>query len=87
MDDQPAPRLNRRALAVLRFVSRHIAERGYPPSFREIIDGTDLESTYTVHWYLGALAAAGCLERDSGVSRGLRVTEAGAALVAAEVAA
>lgn len=50
-------------------------DNGYPPTVREICTLTGIHSTSQVAYYLKQLEGAGYLERDKGVSRGIRVTQ------------
>lgn len=59
---------------ILETIARTVAERGYPPSVREIADAVGLASTSAVHHHLLALEREGLLERGSHSSRALRVT-------------
>ena len=64
---------------ILDCIARTVAERGYPPSVREIADGVGLASTSAVHHHLIALERDGLLERGSHSSRALRLTRQGEA--------
>jgi repressor LexA len=66
-----------RKLKILDSIARTVAERGYPPSVREIADAVGLASTSAVHHHLIALERDGLLERGSHSSRALRLTEQG----------
>lgn len=57
-------------------------ENGYPPSIREICKRTKITSTSVVNYYLEHLEELGYIERDSHVSRGIRLlkTVSGAAV-------
>ncbi|MEP6469082.1 MAG: transcriptional repressor LexA [Chloroflexota bacterium] len=68
-----------RKLKILDSIARTVAERGYPPSVREIADAVGLASTSAVHHHLIALERDGLLERGSHSSRALRLTEQGEA--------
>src|SRR5439155_10621167 len=59
---------------ILECIARTVADRGYPPSVREIADGVGLASTSAVHHHLLALERDGLLERGSHSSRALRLT-------------
>jgi repressor LexA len=59
---------------ILESIARTVAERGYPPSVREIADAVGLASTSAVHHHLIALERDGLLERGSHSSRALRLT-------------
>ena len=64
---------------ILECIARTVAERGYPPSVREIADAVGLASTSAVHHHLTALERDGLLERGSHSSRAIRLTSAGEA--------
>ena len=64
---------------ILEFIGRAVADRGYPPSVREIADAVGLASPSAVHHHLIALERDGLLERGSNSSRALRVTAHAAA--------
>jgi repressor LexA len=64
---------------ILDCIAHTVAERGYPPSVREIADAVGLASTSAVHHHLLALEREGLLERGSHSSRALRLTEQGEA--------
>jgi repressor LexA len=64
---------------ILDCIARTVAERGYPPSVREIADAVGLASTSAVHHHLIALERDGLLERGQHSSRALRLTRQGEA--------
>ena len=64
---------------IIECIARTVAERGYPPSVREIADAVGLASTSAVHHHLTALEREGLLERGSHSSRALRLTARGGA--------
>jgi len=66
--------LSTRQEKILSFVGQFSEDRGYPPSIREIGDAVDISSTSVVNYHLRALEQKGYLERDSSVSRGMRLT-------------
>jgi repressor LexA len=59
---------------ILETIAQAIAERGYPPSVREIADAVGLASTSAVHQHLTALEREGLLERGAKLTRALRLT-------------
>ena len=59
---------------ILEHIAHTVAERGYPPSVREIADAVGLASPSAVHHHLIALERDGLLERGSRSSRALRLT-------------
>ncbi len=61
--------------AVLFFIVEYLGENGYPPSIREIQDEVGISSTSVVSYNLDKLAEAGLIERESTVSRGIRLSE------------
>jgi len=60
---------------VLEFMTNYQNENGRPPSIREIGEKVKISSTSVVNYYLDQLKKMGYLERDTRVSRGLRLTE------------
>lgn len=69
--------LTSRQRDVLNFIARFIAERQYPPTYREIMRKFDYASTNGVSRHLDALQRKGAIEIDHKVSRGIRVVENG----------
>lgn len=65
--------LTERQQAVLDCISRQIAERGYPPSVREIGEAVGLGSPSTVHAHLESLERLGYLRRDPTKPRAIEV--------------
>lgn len=70
-----AGRLSPRQQKILAFIRRFIAERGYPPTIREIGRGCGISSTSVVDYNLTVLERLGFLRRDREVSRGIELTE------------
>ena len=64
---------------ILESIARAVAERGYPPSVREIAEAVGLASPSAVHHHLTTLEREGLLERGSHSSRALRLTVRGEA--------
>src|SRR5215510_3759601 len=62
-------------IKVLEFMTNYQNENGRPPSIREIGEKVKISSTSVVNYYLDQLKKMGYLERDTRVSRGLRLTE------------
>ena len=58
---------------ILAFIEQEIAQKGYPPSVREIGDAVGLKSTSTVHGHLRRLEARGLLRRDAMKPRAMEV--------------
>ena len=58
---------------ILDFIEQEIAQKGYPPSVREIGDAVGLKSTSTVHGHLCRLEARGLLRRDAMKPRAMEV--------------
>ena len=58
---------------ILAFNEQEIAQKGYPPSVREIGDAVGLKSTSTVHGHLCRLEARGLLRRDAMKPRAMEV--------------
>lgn len=69
--------LSTRQREILQLIRAKVAERGYPPSVREIGEVLGLRSPSTVHSHLSALVRAGYLRRDPSKPRAIEVVEAG----------
>jgi repressor LexA len=65
--------LGERHKNILRFLEKFQAENGYPPSIREIGENTSISSTSVVNYYLNQLEEMNYIERESNVSRGIRL--------------
>lgn len=65
--------LGERHKKILRFLEKFQAENGYPPSIREIGENTSISSTSVVNYYLNQLEEMNYIERESNVSRGIRL--------------
>lgn len=65
--------LSRRQTQVLELIRETVAERGYPPTVREIGEELGLRSPSTVHSHLSALERAGAIRRDSTKPRAIAV--------------
>ncbi len=65
--------LTDRQRQILDYITRTVAERGYPPSVREIGEAVGLSSPSTVHSHLSSLAKAGYLRRDPSKPRAIEV--------------
>lgn len=65
--------LTERQKKILEVLEDFQADPGYPPSIREICDEADISSTSVVNYYLDQLQDMGYIERDSRVSRGIRL--------------
>lgn len=62
---------------ILDFILQTVAERGYPPSVREIGEAVGLSSPSTVHSHLSSLVKAGYLRRDPAKPRAIEVVDTG----------
>jgi repressor LexA len=65
--------LTPRQREILEMIERHMRERGYPPSVREIGEAVGLTSPSTVHAHLSALQRRGYLRRDPTKPRAIEV--------------
>jgi repressor LexA len=68
--------LSAKQQCILNFVSDFIANRGYPPTVRDIQSGCNISSTSVVDYNLNILVQQGHLHRDAEVSRGIGLNEA-----------
>ena len=71
--------LTERQQQVLDQIRETVAERGYPPSVREIGDAVGLSSPSTVHSHLSTLVEQGYLRRDPSKPRAIVVIDQDAA--------
>ncbi len=67
--------LTQRQREILDLIRTTVAQRGYPPSVREIGDAVGLRSPSTVHSHLSTLAAGGFIRRDPSKPRAIEVIE------------
>ena len=67
------PPLSKRQREILEFIQNTVAERGYPPSVREIGTAVGLLSPSTVHTHLNSLVRHGYLSRDATKPRAIEV--------------
>lgn len=63
---------------ILKYLETTLADRGLPPTIREIGDNTQISSTSVVNYYLDQLEDAGYIERRSNVSRGITLLKTAA---------
>jgi repressor LexA len=67
--------MSQRQKQVLDLIRTMVAQRGYPPSVREIGEALGLSSPSTVHSHLTALVRAGLLRRDPAKPRAIEVLD------------
>lgn len=65
--------LTARQREILDLIASTVADRGYPPSVREIGDAVGLSSPSTVHSHLSTLSDAGFIRRDPSKPRAIEV--------------
>ena len=65
--------LSVRQQRLLDYIRTFIAERGYPPSVRDIVQGCKVSSTSVVDYNLKLLAKAGFIRRTPDISRGIEL--------------
>ncbi len=70
-----SPGLSERHKRILEVLEQFQIQLGYPPSIREICDQTGISSTSLVNYYLEQLEEMGFIQRDSRVSRGIRLVQ------------
>lgn len=76
--------LTERQQQVLEYIRQTVAERGYPPSVREIGEAVGLSSPSTVHSHLSALVSAGAIKRDPTKPRAIMIVDEEAATARAQ---
>ena len=65
--------LRPRQQQILNSIKQHLAQKGYPPSVREIGEAIGLSSSSTVHFHLNALEEKGYLRRDPAKPRAIEL--------------
>ncbi|MFM8320595.1 MAG: transcriptional repressor LexA [Chloroflexota bacterium] len=65
--------MSERQKKILEVLQSFQQEFGYPPAIREICQRAGISSTSVVNYYLDQLEEMGYIQRDGGVSRGIRV--------------
>lgn len=60
---------------ILEFIARHIREKGYPPSVREIGEAVGFRSSATVHAYLSRMEQKGLIRRDPAKPRTIEILD------------
>ncbi len=68
-------KLSERQEGILQYIGDYMANHRRPPTIREIGSAVSISSTSVVNYNLTKLAEKGYLDRDSDVSRGLRLTD------------
>lgn len=68
--------LTDRQAAVLDFIREQSADKGFPPTVREIAQHFGIRSPNGVMCHLRALQKKGAIVREPGVSRAIRVSDA-----------
>ena len=72
-----------RMRAVIGVIARYVAEHGYPPSMREVMDETGFSSISVVGYSLDACEEVGLIVRSRGMARAVKLTAAGRAFAEA----
>ncbi len=70
-----ADNLSERQQSMLKYIWEYMSESGRPPTIREIGSAVKISSTSVVNYNLTKLSEKGFIDRDSDVSRGLRLTD------------
>lgn len=68
-------KLTKKQLAVLEFIQDFTEEKGYSPSYREIMAGLGLSSVSAVAEHIDNLVARGVLKKNPGEARTLEVLD------------
>lgn len=61
---------------ILQYIKKVLAEKGYPPTVREICEAVGLSSTSTVHAHLNNMEKRGLIRRDPTKPRAIEVLDA-----------
>jgi repressor LexA len=68
-------KLSERQTEMIDFIGRFTADKGYPPTIRQIGEAVNISSTSVVNYNLNKLERGGYIMRDLKVSRGVRLAE------------
>ncbi len=69
------PKLTHKQQAILNYIKQEIAQKGHPPTIREIGAHFDISSTNGVRTHLNALIKKGYLKKQKLISRGLELVQ------------
>lgn len=69
------PRTSNKGDEILKFITKQIQQKGFPPSIREICEAVGLKSTSSVHAHLVKLAKEGKITKYDSKTRALTVTD------------
>ena len=72
--------LTNRQSSVLEFVAKYSYRRGFPPTLREIGDGTGLSNVSAVRGHIMALEKKGYITKDPDKARSIRIVHSPSAL-------
>lgn len=75
MSPEPGFQLTERQRQVLDHIRQTVAQRGYPPTVREIGEAVGLSSPSTIHSHLNTLVKAGFIRRDPTKPRAIEVLD------------
>ena len=75
IDNIPNKRPTKKQFELLAFIEQFIAEKGYGPSYREIMAGRDYSSVATVAAHVNNLVASGSLIKKGRSARSLELAE------------
>ncbi len=67
--------LNQKEQLVFDFIKNYIKENSYPPAIRDIVSGTNFNSTSTVSAYLDKLEAKGYISRKNLTTRSIEILD------------
>lgn len=67
--------LKDREQQLLEFIAAYISDKGYAPTFTEMMAGIEEKSKNGIHRMLNRLQDAGRIRKTEGVSRSIRVLE------------
>lgn len=68
-------KISKKQKEILEFIKKHILDKGYPPSVREICNGVNLKSTSSVHSHLETLERNGYIRRDPSKPRTIEIVD------------
>jgi len=70
--------LSHKQQRIIDFIRKFLADRGYPPTVRDIVSGCGISSTSVVDYNLGILKKLGYIRRHPEISRGIELRDGSA---------
>ena len=70
-----ASKKENKTIKVLDVIKSYVENKGYPPTFREIMQVLNLHSTATINYHLNKLEEQGLIKRDNSKNRAIEISK------------